>query len=120
MSDTGEAQRAFIRAWYTWRHTELPVDAFRANRSTEPSFTVEFALDHVRSYVYALGSAFMEERPWDYPSLVADQLEQLHGAEADLEEGPIPEGLRAPYRAYVAATRALLHHLLARATADSP
>ena len=118
MSDTDEAQRAFIRAWYVWRHMDFPVDAFRSNRSAEPSYMVEFALDHLRSYVYALGSAFMEERPWDYPSLVADQLEQLHGAEADLEYGPIPEDRRAPYREYVAATRTLLHRLLARVTAD--
>ena len=78
---------------------------------------VAFALDHLRSYVYALGSAFMEDRRWDYPSLIADQLEQLHGAEADLENGPIPEDRRAPYREYVAATRAVLHRLLARTAA---
>ncbi len=117
MSDTEEAQREFIRAWYVWRHTPLPVDAYRSNRSDEPSFTVEFALDHLRSYVYALGSSFMEERPRDYPALVADNLEHLHGAEADLENGPIPEDGRAPYREYIAATRALLHRLLARAAA---
>ena len=118
MSDTGEAQREFIRAWYTWRHTPLPVDTFRSNRTADPAYMVEFALDHLRSYVYALGSAFMEERKWDYPSLVADQLEQLHGAEADLENGAIPEARREPYRAYVAATRAVLHRLLARAAAE--
>ena len=117
MSDTDEAQREFIRAWYTWRHTPLPVDTFRSNRTADPAYMVEFALDHLRSYVYALGSAFMEDRKWDYPSLVADQLEQLHGAEADLENGAVPEERRAPYRAYVAATRAVLHRLLARATA---
>lgn len=116
MSDTDEAQREFIRAWYSWRHTPLPVDTYRTNRSGDPGYTVEFALDHLRSYVYALGSAFMEERPRDYPALVADQLEQLHNAEADLENGPIPEDRRAPYREYVAATRIVLHRLLARVT----
>ncbi len=117
MSEADEAQREFIRAWYAWRRTPLPVDAFRSNRSGEPAYMVEFALDHLRSYVYALGSAFMEDRRWDYPSLIADHLEQLHGAEADLENGEIPEDRRAPYREYVAATRAVLHRLLARTAA---
>lgn len=111
-----EAQRDFIRAWYHWRHTALPVDSYRGDRSLDATYTVEFALDHLRSYVYALGSAFMEERPRDYPAHIADQLERLHEAEADLEYGEIPEEMRAPYREYIAATRALLHRLLARAS----
>lgn len=115
MSSEDTAHRDFIRAWYAWRHTPLPVESFRQGRASEPGYTVEFALDHLRSYVYALGSAFMEERPRDYAALVGDYLEQLHWAEADLENGPVPEGRRDAYRAYVAATRLVLHRLLARA-----
>jgi hypothetical protein len=108
-----EARREFEREWQVWRHTVLPVDACRADRADEPTFTVEFALDHLRSYVYALGSSFIEERPRDYATHTADLLERLHEAEADLEFGIVPEQERAPYRAYVAATRAVLHRLLA-------
>lgn len=115
MSIDDAAQRDFIRAWYAWRRTPLPVESFRQDRGNAASYTVEFALDHLRSYVYALGSSFMEDRPRDYAALVGDYLEQLHEAEADLENGPIPEEQRGPYREYVAATRLLLHRLLARA-----
>ena len=117
MSSTeSAAEREFVRAWHAWRHTPLPVESFRRDRSGEPSFTVEFALHHLRGHVHGLASAFAEGRRRDYAELVANHLERLHEAEADLENGPVPEAGRAPYREYVAATRLLLHRLLARAS----
>lgn len=118
MSTREAEQRAFIRAWGAWRKTPLPVEHFRQGRSREPAYATECALDHLRSHVYSIGSAFIEDRPWDYPTLAADQLERLHAAESELEEGEIPEDERAPYREYVAATRLLLHRLLACAAAS--
>lgn len=115
MSSTeSAAQREFVRAWDAWRSTPLPVEAFRRDRSDEPTFTVEFSLHHLRGHVQGLASAFAEGRPRDYAELVANHLERLHEAEADLENGPVPEADRAPYREYIAATRLLLHRLLAR------
>ena len=119
MSSTeSDARREFSRAWQAWRNTPLPVEAFRRDRAGEPSFTVEFALHHLRGYVQGLASAFAEGLPRDYAELVANHLEQLHEAEADLENGPIPETHRAPYRDYIAATRAFLHRLLASASSE--
>jgi hypothetical protein len=119
MSSTeSEARREFSRAWQAWRHTPLPVEAFRRDRASEPSFTVEFALHHLRGHVQGLASAFAEGHPRDYAEMIANHLEQLHEAEADLENGPVPEADRAPYRDYISATRSFLHHLLSLATSE--
>lgn len=106
------AQRALIRAWYDWRHTELPVDDFRQNRTASPTYLAELTLDHLRAYVYALGSAYFEGRPRDYPEAIANHLEALHTAETAFEEAAIDDERRRPYRAYADATRTLLHALL--------
>lgn len=120
MSDTEAARREFARAWRAWRDAAFPEESFLEERSEAPEYTVEFALHHLRGYVDTLASAFVEGRPGDYAEQVADQLERLHEAEADLENGIIPEDRRAPYRAYVAETRHLLHRLLARADRRDP
>ena len=103
--------RSYVRAWHAWRRTELPAGALRDGRGRTPAFGVVLDLDHLRSHLAGLGAAVEAGRPLDFEALAADNLAELQAIEAALDALALPDAERAPLRAYVGSTRALLREL---------
>ncbi len=105
------AKSAFVRAWYAWRRTPLPVDDFLARRGRAPEHDIQLELDHLASSLYALGMAAMEGRARDFGALCDSRRETLREAEGLLEA--LSPDARAPYRTWMDQSRALLDALAA-------
>ena len=100
------------RAWFHWQRTPLPVEAARLRRTQDPLHGVEQDLDHLRSYIYSLGMALFEGgQRWDYSGHAGDELEALHRVSVELDELPLPDQAKAPYRVFIAASTTLLREV---------
>jgi K+-sensing histidine kinase KdpD len=102
---------AFVRAWYAWRHTPLPVADFLARRGSAPEHDIQLELDHLASSLYALAMAAMEGRARDVGAICDGRRESLRAAEGLLEA--LSPDVRAPYRTWMDQSRALLDALAA-------
>jgi hypothetical protein len=106
---TGTSQtREFVRAWYEWQRVALPVDSFRQGRTSSPTMDLEHDLDHMRSYVHDMGSAFLNEGRVTRPERVDRHLEALLAAEEQLTRLELPGEVSEPYSKFIRATRSLL------------
>ena len=111
--------RSYTRAWYAWRHTDLPRAALRDGRGRSAVYGVVLDLDHMQSYIYGLGLGVESGRPVDFKARAADTLAELQAIEATLDGLDLGTAERAPLDRFIAATRTVLREL-ARLSSTPP
>jgi hypothetical protein len=104
--------RPFIHVWVDWQRTPLPIDNLRNARIDASTWSVEFDLDHLATWVAALGSAVLEGRKCDYARMASEDLAELLRIELEMERTPAPERQKKHFRKYIAVTRYLLEVIL--------
>jgi hypothetical protein len=100
--------RAFIRAWYNWRHSHLPTKNFHARRDNALTYGVELDLDHLHTRLYSLGTALIEGKTWDYAKFAAEELIVLNKIRLDLEDRDMPAKEMEPFRRYISVAHNLI------------
>lgn len=101
----------FIRAWYQWQRTTVPVANFRLHRTDAPTYDLEHDLDHLASYVYSLGLKAIGKETADYAKLAAQELVELEQISSKLETCAISGNVKDTLVAYISATRRMLEAL---------
>ena len=102
----------FGNAWYAWQHLPEPIENFRGRRYDAPSYRLEYAIDHLASHVYSLGSGFIARKDWYYRSLASDDLKELEDISSQLENSEVAEDQKEVFRQYIEGTRILLSTLI--------
>lgn len=101
-----------ICAWRKWQHRAEPVANFRLKRTSVATYRIEFAIDHLASHIYSLGSNLLGHGEWNHSSLAAEVLVELEKISSDLETCAISETEKTEFREYIAVTRSLLQEMI--------
>ncbi|MFN0120305.1 MAG: hypothetical protein ACKV2V_07370 [Blastocatellia bacterium] len=102
----------FILIWNDWRRAFPPTENFvRANMSAR-TYSVEGDLDHLCTYLYGLGAAFLEGRTCDFGRMAWEDMGELLRITLELERLPLPEREKKQYREYFTLTRRLLEEII--------
>lgn len=102
-------QTEFMHAWRAWQRSDLPTENFRLGRSKAATYGVELDLDHLVTSVHATVQGYFDLRTWDHTRRLGDYLEELHRLEAELASLPETEAQCDRIRAFIQATRSVLH-----------
>ena len=101
--------RVFLNEWRAWQRLPVPRSPAIAGGHRPSGVSIDDRLDSVAAAVTELAHAAMGSRQWDYPTLAADQLSELHATDVAIDAAPSTEADRQ--RAFIDATRALLAEL---------
>lgn len=104
--------KEFTQAWYHWRHSMAPIANFRLQRTDAPTYRIEHDLDHLASYIYALGLKAVGNEPVDYAKLASQELVELEKIISELERCNISADEKESFTTYLAATRLVLEGLI--------
>lgn len=108
-----EPNRAFVRAWFTWKRESRPTEAFDSGRRNAPGYEVECDLDHLATWVYQLGTAHLSGTPRDYSMQSADLLNDVYDLEGRVQRAILPSEERQGYLKYLEHVRQVLRALSA-------
>jgi hypothetical protein len=114
IKDSMPLSKELAIAWRDWRRLPVPTESFRNGNKNALTFELESAIDHVASYVYALGSALMEKADYDFTMRGIEELHELGRIREELDSGiaSLENHKTETYRRFVDATERLLKELI--------
>jgi CO dehydrogenase/acetyl-CoA synthase beta subunit len=104
--------KSFTQAWFEWQRSAAPIANFRLERTNAPTYRIEHDLDHLTSYVHALGLKALGNETVDFANLASQEFAELERISGELDRCSISEGEKKPFAAYISATRRVLEELI--------
>lgn len=77
---TNDYEAGFVRAWYGWHKMVRPTTSFEAERGKAPQYDLECEIDHLASWAYQIGRAYLGGQVRDYVSQSASLLDDVRAA----------------------------------------
>ena len=99
--------KEFIRAWRAWQRAPSPYSNKYVLRQSVATSKVEHDLDHMESYLYAVGLDAIEGKVYEYAEIAPRELGDLDKISAELESCTVAEGEKEKFRAQIRVVRAV-------------
>jgi hypothetical protein len=99
--------KEFIRAWRAWQHAPSPHSNQYLLRKSVSTGKVEHDLDHMESYLYAMGLDAIEGKIYEYADIASRELSDLERISAELESCEIAESAKERFRQHIGIIRAV-------------
>lgn len=97
--------KSFVQAWYVWVRAEAPIKNSRLRRHTESTYPIELELDHLVSYLHAMGTSIMAGKIFEnYLPQTKDDLATLSQIKMVLENSGGKELEKEKFRNYLSQT----------------
>ena|SRR5947209_5989537 len=108
----------FIRAWRAWQHASSPHSNQYLMRKSVATGKVEHDLDHMESYLYAMGLDAIEGKNYEYAEIASRELSDLERISLELESCDIRESDKEIFRQHIGVIRAVWLEMQRLASGD--
>lgn len=101
----------FVRTWFAWKRQPRPTEAYESGHRNAVGYALECEIDHLATWVYQLGMAYMSRASRDFPAQAMELLSEVDTLVQSLHGAALTPAERETYLSYLRSTQQVLDAL---------